>query len=110
MFRRRSTRRPRRYNRKSKTGKYSKKYAKKLKLVRTIQRVVGHNIETKYVAQELVTDGYVWGALTGTSDNFRFFSLIPSLGRGADSYQRVGNQITPISLAHRSVRPSSPSG
>lgn len=72
-------------------------------LMRLIQKAIGRNEETKYVANSpsdgagavLQTLWYSPGQL-GAINNF--FPAIPALTQGTDDYQRVGNKIRPTSI------------
>jgi len=72
-------------------------------LVRLIQKVVGRNEETKYVANApsdgaggvLGTMWYSPGGLAGINE---FYPALPALTQGTDDYQRVGNKINPTSI------------
>jgi len=72
-------------------------------LIRLIQKVVGRNEETKYVANS-PSDGaggvlgpmwYPVGNLTAIGD---FYPALPALDQGTDDYERVGNKIAPTSI------------
>lgn len=76
-----------------KTGSFAKR----------VMRVINKTEETKYVANaydaagnQLPTLWYSQGNLGAVGD---FYPALPRLGQGTDDYQRVGNKITPVSMA-----------
>lgn len=86
-LRKRAARKPRRS-----TKKVSARFAKK------VRKVIKAESETKYVAENLVVDGYVIDNIQGQSSQRRLISLLPAISQGTARNNRIGNKIQPIKM------------
>lgn len=63
-----------------------------------VTKVVNRMAETKYVAQDLAMANYVLGTLDGQAPQSRLMSLMPNIGVGVGSINRIGQKISPTKM------------